>query len=41
MMDNTTDLSAQSFQNGQNVQAACDKGGNVPTQTSQVDGAIQ
>lgn len=41
MNDNSTTLAAQSIQNGQNVQAACDQGGNVPTQTSQVDGTIQ
>jgi RHS repeat-associated protein len=41
MMDNPTNLSSVSVQNGQNVQAACDQGGNVPTQTSQVDGIIQ
>jgi len=41
MMDNSTNLSNVSIQNGQNVQAACDQGGNVPTQTSQLDETIQ
>lgn len=40
-MDNSTNLSSVSFQNGQNIQAACNQGGNVSTQTSQVDGTIQ
>jgi hypothetical protein len=42
MMDNATNLSAQSLQNGQNVDATClNQPGNVPTQDSQVDGTIQ
>jgi RHS repeat-associated protein len=42
MLDNSTNLSAQSVQNGQNVDATCvNQPGNLPTQASQVDGTIQ
>ncbi len=41
MMDNSTNLAPQAVQNSQNVQAACDQGGNVPTTTSDVDETIQ
>jgi hypothetical protein len=41
IVEDSTTLSSASIQNIQNVSTDCDQGGNVPTQTSQVDGTIQ